>query len=392
MPVQGNEFARNLVPNLMAAIQDGMQLRQMPEQMRRRNEQEELANKMQQMKLDYLPQQMQQKAQSQPIMDAWRQAQTGQAQANTNKMNANANRPLGGDVGNDLFGTKMRLIEMKKYYGDDAENVPEYKELNDAYNTMAAAKVATTQRNKTLSSTQPYRSLTNDAKKEFESQLRGAGIPVSEGIELRNSGMSLADIANKYGVENINDITPVYTKTSEDIKQEHQRTANEAEVKKLSDITTPYLAEVSQRIGSISPKLIIKMLQNGEDSADEVGKILAAYGLRTEVNAGRLKTLGVRPGVSAMHEINEKTLSNMGIPTWLVKPEMFSAMDKYTNEWIGQGVDAYTNSLSKITKPGYNSNKKDNGVGKPPFNPSVKVPSTGESRQEEKPKRRSFSL
>ncbi len=55
MPVQGNEMLRNLVPNLMAAIKGGMELRNAPDTYRRQAEQEELANSLNRMKLESEP-------------------------------------------------------------------------------------------------------------------------------------------------------------------------------------------------------------------------------------------------------------------------------------------------------------------------------------------------
>lgn len=53
---QGNPVMRDLVPNLMRSIQMGMQLRQIPEQMRRQAEQEQIANQMNQARLEEVKQ------------------------------------------------------------------------------------------------------------------------------------------------------------------------------------------------------------------------------------------------------------------------------------------------------------------------------------------------
>lgn len=126
IPPQGNSFLRDLVPNLMNAIKGGMQLRQMPEQMERQAQSEELANQLNQLKVNEEPQRFMNAAQAQQFKALLQGAQA-------NRMNKEINSPFyglpPGDAGQAVAGRILKdRPEFAGAYADYVKN----QDLNTA--------------------------------------------------------------------------------------------------------------------------------------------------------------------------------------------------------------------------------------------------------------------
>lgn len=221
-----------------------------------------------------------------------------------------------------------------------------------------------TNRYQLLNSTQNIRLLSPEAKKEREGYARALGIPPDELAKYPEK--SIAQFAQEKGMA-LEDIRPIYAPTTPVIGEEQKRQANVAEVKKISELATPYLAQISKTIGKWSPELFDKMIQSGKLSDEESGKILASIAIQPELSAGRLRALGARVGKEGIEDVTEKMLADIKVPRWLVTPDMLLSMNATIEDWLGQGVNAYTDTLFARSKIKKQDEKKETVISSEDF-------------------------
>lgn len=363
MPFQPINFANIPVqerpegPDLLNSLMNFYKVSNAPGHFQRQGEQENLANALSQLKLKQAPEEFQMKKDAAPFANALKEQQAeALKRKGSGPFSMFENLPSGdiGQVEGLELLRSLAQVDPKKYGH-------RYQTAQKSFDANLAKKESVTNRNNVLNSTTNYRLMTPDAKKQTEAYLRGMGINPTEGIKMLSGGQSLSDISKSLGI-NLDDVQPSYAPTSSVITDEQKRVANTAELNTISKLISPELAKVAQKIGKTSPALYGKMLGNyfGEtkESPEEIGKILAAHALQFEQSAGRLRTLGARVGIEGIREVTEKMLSDMNVPRSLLTPKIIESMNKWSDEWISQGVDSYSNAILGRSKLGKKSTKE----------------------------------
>lgn len=154
---QGAPAFRNLVQSLMGGYQAG----QMPGQMRRQAEAEELQNALRSMQLQQTPQKFEEEMQSKQMQDALRRAQI-------QKMEREGQLPFGGKMAPGAIGQTQWLDAIKKEYTEES---PQYKLALEAYTKELETKDALNDYRKILG---------NLSNKRFASPLGKIGLELEE--------------------------------------------------------------------------------------------------------------------------------------------------------------------------------------------------------------------
>lgn len=277
------------------------------------------------------------------------------------------------------------LEQIKDQYGEDS---PQYKEAKKLIDLEAKHTESTIEKNTNYNKSKNYASLSPTAKKDIDAIFRGAGIPIYEGVKMLSDGASLEDIGELYGVD-VSSVKPIYSITTPNLTQIQSRKGNEAEVKAISKEINPYIEMVAKRYGPYSPKLIKEMVGIGTLSKSEIGKILGANALQTEINASRLKLAGVNPTVYALKLFDTKINPELKTLDMLNDPEIKRSTLNFINDVLEKGVNAYTNEIESYTQPKEMRKKKSllNEDIPPPF---MKKDNIQEKKEE--PKRIRFKI
>lgn len=153
-----------------------------------------------------------------------------------------------------------------------------------------------------LSSTQPYRLLSSDAKKESEAYFRGMGIDPIEGIKMLTGNTSLEDIAESKGID-LNEVTPIYAPTSPIITKDIQARQAEAEISELAKYAQKGLEPYADTFAGYNPQQIMDTFRTDETSQKKLGKFIASQQLQFEIAQNQIRLAMGQPGVTTTQEL-----------------------------------------------------------------------------------------
>jgi len=364
---QGNPFFRNLVENLSTGYKAG----QLPQQMERQRQKEELANAMQKLLVEEQPQKFGEESQGRQLENALSKfkvqeepqrfgsemstAAMGRAlhQANIDKIKEELKLPFAGNIPPGAVGQALYTNMIKAKYG---ENSPEYKDARASYEADLAHTQATSDRQKQLINSGMFRALNADDKRRVVAYAVGMGYTPDAAAKELSNGETLETLATKKGV-NLGDVTPNYALTTQSITNLANRQAFTKEITYLESKVAEPMSKVSRKFAGYSPVQLWGAI-SGKMSPDEQGKILAARALQPDIAALRTRAQQGQVGIEAIREFQDKALANLKVMESTVSPEAYLAMDKYLNQWINEASGIFNKSIqggSGLGKPSENA-------------------------------------
>lgn len=380
---QGNPFFRDLVENLSTGYKAG----QLPQQLERQRQKEELANAMQKLLVEEQPQKFGEESQERQLHNSFQEllnkeqpqkfgsemstASMEQAfkQAEINQKNQEAKLPFGGKGVTGEIGQAIILNSLRNKYG---ENSQIYKDAKERYDVDVAHQRATTDRQVNLINSGQFRMLNADDKRRVIAYAASPelGYTPDEAAKELSSGKTLQDLAAAKGV-NLADVHPNYALTTPVITQSQTRNAFISEIGELQKDLIEPLAKVSRKVGGYSPKLLWGQI-SGKMSAEEQGQILAANALQPELAGLRARTLGAQNvGIELVREMEQKALADLKTVEGLVSPEAYRSMSYHINNYIERANGAFNRSLYKQSQLGGNATKTNESPKRPRFNLST---------------------
>lgn len=369
---QGNPFLRDFISNLAT----GYQTAQLPAQLERERQKEELANKMQTELLKEQPQKFGEESQARQLENSLNKfklehepqkfssemstAAIARAldQAHINQLNEEAKLPFGGKGVTGEIGQAIMLNVVKSKFG---ENSQIYKDAKERYDVDVAHQRATTDRQINLINSASFRLLPALEKSRVLSNAVAMGYTGDEAAKLLTSGKTLQDLANAKGV-NLADVQPNYPLTTPVITGMQNRTAFVKEIQNLESKIVEPLAKTFPRYAGYSLPQIAAAISNKDP--DEQGKILAARALQPELAAFRYKAAAPngQVGIEAINELQNKALGQLKVIEAIVSPEAYRAMQGYISEWISGSINVFNESLRQQSAVG-GSPSKNNSSG-----------------------------
>lgn len=201
---QGNPFFRDLVENLAKGYQAG----QLPAQMQRQKQKEELANAMQKLLVEEQPQKFGEESQGRQLQNSMQQLLNQEQpqkfgsemssasmeralhQANINKIKEELKLPFAGNIPPGSIGQAFYLDMIGKKYG---ENSPVYQNAKRVFESDIKKSEELTNYRKGLEDTLNKRSSTPITKMAIELQEISKAIcqePIKQNLLLRNSKLT----------------------------------------------------------------------------------------------------------------------------------------------------------------------------------------------------------
>ena len=322
IPPQRRTFG---VDDLMKSFEQSYKLMQMPDELKRQKEAQELANAFQKMKMQQYPRE-------QELSNALTEEKIKELQRKQNTPYSMFENLPPGDLGQILGSEILKNTNPELY--------EQWKQKRDVEQEKTKEL---TRRYKTLTDTTDYRLMTPAGKNQTEGWLRALGYDdIQNGInDLRKAG-SLANLAESKGVD-ISTLQPNYAPTAANITATKNRSALISEIDALTPLVSKPMAKVQPKIFKYSPSQIAGAI--GNMSTDDQAQILAARALQPEMASLRFRALQGTVGIEAVRELTESSLGNLKIFESLVKPEVYEKMQKYMSEWIKTGTEAYEKSM-----------------------------------------------
>jgi hypothetical protein len=366
---QGNPFFRDLVENLAKGYQAG----QLPAQMQRQKQKEELENALNKLHLEEEPTKFGEESQKRQLENALSKYKVQEEpqrfgseqstaameralhQTNINKINQEAALPFAGHLPSGEIGQAFALNMIKAKYGEDSQV---YKDAKERYDVDVAHQKATTDRQVNLINSGQFRMLNADDKRRVIAYAASPELHYTpdEAAKELSSGKTLQDLANARGV-NLADVHPNYALTTPVITQSQTRNAFISEIGELQKDLIEPLAKVSRKVGGYSPELLWGQI-SGKMSPEEQGKILAANALQPELAGLRARTLGAQNvGIELVKEMETKALADLKTVEGLVSPEAYRSMSYHINNYIERANEAFNRSLYNQSQLGGSSNR-----------------------------------
>ena len=197
-----------------------------------------------------------------------------------------------------------------------------------------------------------------DNRKYILSMFAGQGVGPQEALNLIKKGITPESYAAKQGLD-INQIEPSYLMTPTEVKQFRQRKARMAELNSMDDFVTKGLGNYSGlQVGNYPVAQVADYLQGL--NKDKQAEFLAAYALQPEIAGLRLASLNAPAGITAMHEIMNRSYGNIAPFRKLgVSEDVFNKSQKIITDRINDAV----NAMNKVyTQPYLNKNLKKESV------------------------------
>lgn len=352
----GSPFLRNLIGTLTSGYKAG----QLPAQMERQKQKEELANAFQglkvkeeperfssQMLTEKLNQDMQKllnEEQPQKFGSEMSTAAIGRAlhQANIDKIREELKLPFAGNIPPGSVGQALYVNMIKGKYG---ENSPEYQMAKQSYEADLSHTKATVDRQQQLVNSGMFRALNADDKRRVIAYAVGMGYTPDEAAKELSNGNTLQDLSERKGV-NLSDVTPNYALTTASITNLANRKAFTNEITYLESKIAEPMSKVSRKFAGYSPVQLWGAI-SGKMTPDEQGKILAARALQPDIAALRTRAQQGQVGIEAIREFQDKALGNLKVMESTISPEAYLAMDKYLNQWINDASSIFNRSIEK---------------------------------------------
>jgi hypothetical protein len=359
---QGNPFFRDLIDNLASGYKSG----QMPAELERQRQKEEIANALNKLHLEEEPQKFGEESQGRQLENALNKFKVQEEpqkftsemstaaikraldKANINKTNEEAKLPFGGKGLTGEIGQALILNMVKAKYGEDSQIYKDAKERSDV---DLAHQKATTERQENLINSTPLRLLTAPERGRVFANAVGLGYTPDEAAKKLASGLTLQDLADAKG-KNLSDVQPSYPLTNSVLTQSQTRNAFISEIGELQKDLIEPLAKVSRKVGGYSPKLLWGQI-SGKMSPEEQGEILAANALQPELAGLRARTLGAQNvGIELVREMEQKALADLKTVEGVVSPEAYRSMSYHINNYIERANGAFNRSLYKQSQLG----------------------------------------
>jgi hypothetical protein len=196
-----------------------------------------------------------------------------------------------------------------------------------------------------------WRSLPANAKIDVLASYQGMGVSPAKASSLAAQGIFPEQYAEDNG-KDLRFVKKAYPLTSTTQTRQQQRNSSLAETKAISEEITPWMAKVPAKIWGVPTNLynVLTKMSN-----EDIGKILASRALSTEVSASRLKAAGAEGGQGAIEDLNKLFLAEFKFPKPFLNGEIIKSMNKFTEDVLSVGVNAYNDSLSYGSQYGYGS-------------------------------------
>lgn len=192
-----------------------------------------------------------------------------------------------------------------------------------------------------------WRSLPQNERTEIAATLRGAGVPVDEGVRRMMNGETINEIVESYG-KDINETERKYAATASNVTQIKNAEGAEAELQSINNKVTPWLSKYSRTIKGYSPNQIVDAIKGG--NPDEQAKFLAGRALQPELAGIRTRILGGSTAHQALKEVKDVALGNFKVFSPLISPEVYEKTQKYIDEAIEEGFKARKESVYGLNK------------------------------------------
>lgn len=353
IPAQGNPFLRNFMQTLMQGYQAG----QMPFQMQRQQEQEELANSLHKLRLENEPERFKTSQEGEKLQQALQEADLSQREKE-------ANSPFGGKFAPGAIGQSMYLEAIGKQYGTES---PEYKSAKryseaDLSNMQNRGSKPPTQNHSLL-----FRSLPVDERRRVISTAVAMGYDPIEAVQRLSKGETLNDLAEGKQT-NLKDVDAKYPLSAPAITALNNRQAFQKEIENLEKNISEPMSLVSKKYWGYSPEQMWGVI-SGKHSPDQQGKILAARALQPELAALRLRAAGGQVGIEAIREMQHAALGKLNILEPLVSSEAYEAMNKYIGKYLEEAVSTYNKQIKEGSRLGNSNEEQRSSPKRLKFNP-----------------------
>ncbi len=219
--------------------------------------------------------------------------------------------------------------------------------LKKAYQSGQDRTQALTERTQDITSGASFDRQPVNEKKRAVALTTGMGIDPIEAVKLLRKGQTLEEIAKSHGLK-LGDVTPIYPIGEENVKQLQRRRGFISELKNLEGKTAEPLSRYPSKILNYSLAQIADSLDIKDPQ--EMGKVLAARALSPEIAALRLKVAGGNIGIEAINELQNKSLTNLGVVEGLVDTPTYLAMQKYMTQWLEEAAESFNNTVEDYSK------------------------------------------
>lgn len=199
---------------------------------------------------------------------------------------------------------------------------------------------------------------TPEVKTYSIAQAAGAGIDPTEALHALAGGKTIPQMLEERGFDPKNPPPPDFLPTRGNIQTLKTRQAALEEVKSLGDFIAKGLGPYSRTINGMSiPQM--KDALSGKNKDQQIN-FLAARALAPEMSNLRLLLAQGRTGITAVHEMEDKSLMDMKAIQALVSPDVFEGAQKLINNKLG---DAFGNA-EKVYSVGHNKSSGAPSSGK----------------------------
>ena len=199
---------------------------------------------------------------------------------------------------------------------------------------------------------------TPDYKSYALAQAAGAGIDPSEALHALASGKTVPQLLEEHGFDPKNPPPVDYMPTRENVAKLKQRQAALKEVDVLSDFVTNGLGPYFRTFEGMSP-LQMRDALVGKNKQQQID-FLAARGLAPELSNLRLLLAQGKIGITAVKEMMNKSMMDVGAFQGLVSPDVFTAAQKLMSSKLGEAF----HKSEEVYNVGQNRNHGSSSSGK----------------------------
>lgn len=363
---QGNSAMRDFVDNLASGYKAG----QMPAQMQRKREQEELMNKFKALQLQQEPQRFQSQQQGQSLANQLKQMELQQSpqrfqsdlqgkelinalnQAKIGEIERKGNLPFGGNIAPGSVGQAMWLNAIEKNYGKES---PEFQRAEEAYKAdITKSQVLNDYRQKLGNSTDK-RGATPLGKTEMEIEDIKAGfVPGTGRSQPFDNPAMQEEMLNRYDLQRQKQISDADTRKRSLFATNIDKT--------LQNINVDDLTRYAGVMGAAELKK--------QEGLAAFGKESQAYdNYQSALKAAKLLAKQVRQfyGDSIQPEMQNQLAELTNPATWTNNPKLaknnFNTFAKILQQETGTYKGALT-STDEFKKQGASGNQKIWDLGK----------------------------
>jgi hypothetical protein len=329
---QGNPFMRDLVGNLVSGYKAG----QVPAQLNRQRQEEELKNAFQSMLNEEQPEKFRSEMMSAAIQRAL-------GQANADKINTMT--PL----------EAAELSLKNQFYPELTRQQIESAKALAAMRQLGGSGVGAGGKEELLFQNLVRRDnpgLTDDQVYEASNVLRQGGDTLSDGTKLSPlspASQASFDRLTKYGT------------TSPLITGNIQGAQSEAEIDALAKHAQAGIRPYGDTYAGYSPAQIIDTFKNDKESQERLGRFIAAKQLQFEIAQNQIRLANGKPGVTTTQELMDLGMQNIKGAYPMLSGKAREAAQNYFIEGLKKGFQARKQvglgASSSFSQPGSSSSK-----------------------------------